>query len=110
MVDILYFDKDKGPLFGKEVIELDGQVKHRVVFEYSSVAVMSLKFEKKKKLIVFDNLGSIHEGLAGMPEFNGPDGSYNALYFKRGKWRYIADYDARNSRALVNPQKYNPPK
>jgi hypothetical protein len=110
VVDILYFDKVKGPLFGKDVFEVEGTVKHRVIFEYSSMAVMSLKFEKKNKMIVFDNLGSIHEGLAGMPQFNGPDGSYNALRFKRGKWRYIQDYDARNSRSVLNAKKYNPPK
>ena len=110
VVDILYFDKVKGPLFGKDVFEVDGTAKHRVILEYSSLAVMSLKFEKKKKMIVFDNLGSIHEGLPLIPQFNGPDGSYNALRFKRGKWRYIQDYDARNSRSLLNTKKYNPPK
>ena len=110
VIDVLHFDKIKGPIFGMDVFKGEDEYRHRFIFEYTAQAVMSVKYYKNNKLIVFDNLSSIHEGLAGMPSFKGPDGSYNALRFKRGKWRFIQDYDARNARSLLNTKKYNPPK
>ena len=36
--------------------------------------------------------------LEGLPQYYGPDGSYDALEMKKGKWVTVEDVDVRNDK------------
>ena len=111
IIDVIYFQKGKGPRFGMGVFDMGEKVpQNRVLFEYTKQSVMSLKYHRAKKTIVFDNIAPLNEELKGMAQFSGPDGKFNAFKYKKGKWTYIEGYDARNSASLLNEKKYNTPK
>ena len=64
------------------------------MFEYSSKVVMSLR--QYNGALVFDHLAAKDEMAEGMPQFYGPDFSYDAFFSSRGKWSYEADVDVKN--------------
>ena len=58
---------------------------------------MLLRYQKNKKRIVFDNIAPSDSNLKGSYENYGPDMSVNAYNYKKGKWYFENDIDARNS-------------
>ncbi len=99
-VDVLYFKADGTPIFGKDVFRFPRKNPKRLMFEYSSGVTMSLKYNDDKNQIVYSHLGSHLEGsaLEGQYQFYGPDGQFDALVLKKGKWITIEDIDARNQK------------
>lgn len=96
IIDILYFGAAGEPKFGKQVLETEEGFRNRIIFEYNAQAVMSIKFYKKKRTLVFDHISPAKQSLKGIGAYQGPDGSYDALKFKRGKWQLILNFDAKN--------------
>ena len=94
IVEIVQFNKNK-PVFGETIITESGQVK-RLIFEYSSNVVMTLRFDEKLQQIVFDHLAPVEPVFRGSYRFYAPDGSHDALRFSRGKFTLNRDVDARN--------------
>jgi len=112
-VDVLYFKSNGKPVFGKDVFKFPRKNPKRLMFEYSSEVVMSLKYNENRQQIVFNHLASNQEGnlLEGQVQYYGPDGSYDALELRKGKWNLIEDVDARNERSVNdNPKKPDPKK
>jgi hypothetical protein len=115
-VDVLYFKQDGTPVFGKDVFKIPRKNPKRLMFEYSSGVTMSLKYEADKNEIVYSHLGSHLEGTAleGQYQFYGPDGSFDALQMRKGKWMIQEDIDARNEKskndnvAKPDPKKQKP--
>lgn len=99
-VDVLYFKPDGRPVFGKDVFKFSRKNPRRLMFEYSSDVTMSLRYEANKNRIVYSHLGAKQEGdmLEGQYQFYGPDGRFDALEFKKGKWTVVEDIDARNEK------------
>ena len=97
-IDILYFKENGQPMFGKDVFKISQKNPKRIMFEYSTEIVMSLKYydDKGKKLIVFDHLAPKDPFMEGQYQFYGPDFSYDAFKFNKGKWVYEIDFDAKN--------------
>ncbi|MFN3917988.1 MAG: hypothetical protein ACK4K0_09625 [Flavobacteriales bacterium] len=93
------------PIFTDE----NGNMKKRVVFEYSEEAFMSLKYypDKKNPRIIFDHLSPETEQMRDHFQFYKPDLSYDAYVWDGAKWRYEKDIDARNSGKSKLP--YNNP-
>ena len=108
IIDVLSFGKAEQPIFGKQVLGTPLGFVNRLVFEYHERASMSVKYKPGAKMIVYDHLAGNNETVSGIAAFQGPDGSYDALKYKRGKWQYVKDYDARNARA-DKKNKYNDP-
>src|SRR6185436_1394299 len=88
VIDILIINKGR-PKFGAPLFKTEKGFKHRIIFEYTSQAVMSLRYNERKKMIVFDHLSPVNPGLKGRYESYGPDMSYDAYKFKGGKWAYL---------------------
>jgi len=107
IIDVLHFTKTGEPKFGKAIFEMESATKYRVVFEYTSKAVMMLRYYPGSKAIIYDHLGALNATLKDMPQFQGPDGSYDAFLSKKGKWKHVTDFDARNAIEINN--KYNDP-
>jgi len=96
IIEILHFDNDMNPLFGKPVFNTPAGIQHRVVFEYSGEVAMNLRYNPDLKMIVYDHLAPIEPELAEHPRFYAPDFSYDGYKFKKGFWEYQADLDVRN--------------
>ena len=96
MLDILYF-VGKTPRLGNNLFETKDGYAKRVYFEHSAKCVMSLKYDKKQDLIIFDHLSPEAPNLAEFREFYVPDMSYDAYKFENNKWRLKEDIIAVNA-------------
>ena len=86
IVDVLSFEKNK-PHFGAPIFDLKKKKNFtRLVFEFSNSASMLLRYEEKKKILVYENVSPTRMQDYGHPETYLPDGSYDFLIFKNGIW------------------------
>lgn len=94
LIDVLYFDKDI-PKMGYPLFKTGKVFRNRIIFNFLAQITMVLRYEERKKLIVFDHLsGNVSDDMAGI---GGPDGSYDAFKFKSGKWILLNDIDIRST-------------
>jgi hypothetical protein len=96
IIDVIAFDRLGNVFFGDNIFQYDGKSPKRIIFEYSAQATMSLRFDEARNMIVFDHLSPIREDFTGHKDNYGPDFTYDALKFKKGKWIHVKDIDARN--------------
>ncbi|MGD0582004.1 MAG: hypothetical protein ABR974_03560 [Bacteroidales bacterium] len=96
LIDVLSFGTGGDVTFGLNCFS-DGQGlnNQRILFEYSSKAVMSLRFEADNT-IVFDHLSPFSPQYKGDHQFYGPDFSFDSYKLDNGLWRYKGDIDIRN--------------
>ena len=94
IVEVLTLKKDK-PKFGFD-FELGNKKNKRLIFEYNQQAAMTLRWDKRNKMIIWDHLAPISQKYIGMPEYYGPDFSHDAIKFKKGKWLFYEDIDIKN--------------
>jgi hypothetical protein len=99
-IDVLYFKTDGTPVFGKDVFKIPRKSPRRLMFQYSTEVSMSIKYNEKLNKIVYSHLApkSIGEVLEGQYQYYGPDGSFDALDYKKGRWVPVEDVDARNDK------------
>jgi len=99
-IDILSFKSDGTPVFGKDVFKFPGKFAKRVMFEYAGEVAMSLKYNDKRNQIIFSHLApnTPDPTLEGQFQYYGPDGSFDALSPKKGKWIYEQDIDIRKDK------------
>lgn len=95
LIDIIQFNKKGEPEFGMPIFP---QKMLRIIFEYSNQASMSLKYDEKKKQIIYDHLAPSSPEYEGKFMFYGPDMSYDALVFKKGKWVLIEKVEPENKK------------
>lgn len=99
VVDVMSFSKKAVKLGAPSFITpWTGKKKqHRVVFEYDKNAQLTLEYNKKKKTITFDHLVPSRQTADGK-DIMAPDGSYDALIYKKDLWEYKADVNAKNKK------------
>lgn len=97
IIDILSFSPNGRIIFGRKLFTSGNAMKYREVLEYSSGAVVSLKFVTDKS-IVFDHLVPVSPAYKGNREYYGPDFSYDAYNFEKGIWKFKSDIDVRNKK------------
>lgn len=95
-IDVLSFKPDGSPGFGKDVFKMPKKNPKRIMFEYSAEIVMSLKYHEDKDMIVFDHLAPKDAIMEGQYQFYGPDFSFDAFKYSKGKWKYEEDVDVKN--------------
>lgn len=118
IIDVLYFDAAGQPYFGEEIFEVQKTMgktdkkitvwQKRVIFEFKQGVTMALKFDTSTDAIVFDHLSPEDSSQKGMYQFYGPDLSYSAYLFKKGKWIFVENADARNDKNQ-NKKDFNNP-
>ena len=86
VIDVMYTKKDS-LMFGYPLFKGEKGYVNRVVFEYAAEAVMALRYESSKKMIVFDHLSDTGNNTAG------PDGKYDAYRLVKGRWEIVKDVD-----------------
>ncbi len=101
IIDVLHFE-DGLARFGALVFDEPYAKRQRVIFQYSAKSVMSLAYNEKLKMVVFDHLSPMQDNLEGMHEFYVPDMSYDGLRYKGGLWRLEEDVDVRSNRSMKN--------
>jgi hypothetical protein len=95
IIDVLSFNSGGNIIFGYKCFTDGKTIAPRMVFEYSSNAVMSLKFETDNQ-IVFDHLSPFTPELKGNRQFYGPDFSFDSFIFEKDLWRLKSDIDIKN--------------
>lgn len=96
MVDVLMLQPNGTVKFGAPIFDDGKRTRHRIFFEHAERAVMSLRYQEKTGLIIFDHLAPSQPSLEGQYEFYAPDFTTDAFKFEKGKWVYIKNYEARN--------------
>lgn len=97
IIDVVSFTPEGKLLFGRKWFDSGKSVNFRHVLEYSSSAVISLRFRSDNS-IVFDHLVPLAPSANDDRLYNGPDYSYDAYIFKNGIWSLSVNIDARNRR------------
>jgi hypothetical protein len=93
-IDVLVIDEKYDIYFGESIF--DGMPIKRFVLQYNSKVVASLKYDKSKKLIIFDHLIAPRSELKNQFQFYSPDLSFDAFEIKNNKLKFLKDIDARN--------------
>lgn len=96
LIDCILIDDKHQVSFGAPIFSGEKYIQHRFFFQYAKDVSMSLRYHPKKRLIIFDHLVPNKPSLEGMYEFYGPDFSYDAFLWEKGKWIFQKDVDARN--------------
>jgi hypothetical protein len=89
IIEILSFNKNGKPVFGKSVFKTENKLKKRVIFEHALKTSMTCKFNESVDAIVFDHLSPLKKSQTGDYQFYGPDGSYDGFRLEKGKWVYV---------------------
>lgn len=94
IVDVLTL-ADGIPVFGAPVFIYNGEIRYRLIFEYSSKVVMMLRYFADAEMIIFDHLSPASSQFIGQYRYYGPDFSYDALMYENCYWNHIPDVDWR---------------
>jgi len=95
LIDVLNFKPDGSMVFGRKWFAGVEEKKYRVIFEYASSAMMSLRF-KSENSIIFDHLVPFKPSLKDDRQYYGPDYSIDAYDFDNGIWKLKINVDVRN--------------
>ena len=63
---------------------------------------MTLRYNNSLNAIVFDHLAPKEEYLESQFQFYGPDLSYDAFIFRRGKWNFEEEVDVQNPKSKTD--------
>lgn len=110
VIEVLSFNQNE-PVFGKNIFETakNKPLQNRVIFEYSRQNTMTLLWDKKMNLIVFDHLVPYEPEMTGKYEYYGSDSSFDAYKVAWGKLALIENVALRND-ASANDENYKVPK
>jgi hypothetical protein len=112
MIDILSFNSNGEPEFGKAIFKNGTDIKNRIVIEYSEKANALLRYdyqslmlkkgnrikEKKSWMIVTDRLVPMMPNMEGLRKFYVPSGdTYDAYLFIKGFWTFVENVTVANS-------------
>lgn len=95
-IDVISIDDFDELFFCKKLLQYEGRMVDRIVFEYNEKAMMSLQYNEDVKMIVFDHLSPSKPSLSGQYEFYGPDFTYDGLKWEKGVWIFYSNIDITN--------------
>lgn len=95
VIDVLTINNNRIS-FGAPIFRVGNSTQSRMIYEFNAQAVMSLKYEDKMKMIVMDHLSPSSPSLSKQPESYGPDFTYDAFRFNKGKWIFEQNIDVNN--------------
>lgn len=97
VIDILGFDDQEAPVLGAPLIIEGNRPVHRMIFTYSPMVSMMLRYDSESSRVLFDHLSPSEPGFTGLFQYYGPDSSYDALMLRDGLWYLVEDIDLRNN-------------
>ncbi len=93
VIDLLYFTSSDKPKFGKAIFVVGKRKQRRLIFEFSRMANMMVKYDAKLDMIVLDHLAPESTIHTGDFKHYGPDWSYDGLKFNNGQWEFVLEID-----------------
>ena len=97
IIDVMTFTPGGDIIFGNNCLMKDEKLSSRVVIEYFSEGVVTLRM-LSPKTVVFDHLASISGDQKNEAKLMGSDYYYDGYTFKKGLWRFTSNVDARNKK------------
>lgn len=76
---------------GKPIFEVDGERPYRLIYDYSAQTTMKLSYDPEQDWIIMDHLSPSSPQYEGIPEYYGPDFSFDAFQWENGQWIYHPD-------------------
>jgi len=102
IIDVLWFNEEDEPRFGTEIFDFEGDIQTRLIFQFSTKAVMLARYDDDEEAIVFSNMVPLTPMLKNNYEFYVPDGTYDFMKLDKGIWRRnIALFKDRNKNAQM---------
>jgi hypothetical protein len=95
-IDVIAIDDFDELYFCEKFFLYVGKLQDRMVFEFNEKAVMILRYDEEKKMIVYDHLAPSKPSLEGKFEFYGPDFTYDGFKFEKGIWVNYSNIDITN--------------
>ncbi len=93
VIDVLYFDEKGIPKFGAPIFQVEKKQTNRVIFEYSRMVSMLVRWDSDYKMIVMDHLAPNNSIYEGNYKYYGPDLSYDGLKYINDLWEYVPAID-----------------
>ncbi len=93
VIDVLYFDEKGTPEFGAPIFQVEKIKTNRIIFEYSRMVSMLVRWDSDYKMIVMDHLAPNKSIYEGNYKYYGPDLSYDGLKYINNSWEYIPAID-----------------
>lgn len=95
LMDVLYFTGSK-PKLGYGLFKNEEGTHKRLFFEHKEQAVMTMRYEAQRDLIVYDHLSPESPALKGFYAYYVPDMSYDAYEYVNDYWMYRSDIISTN--------------
>lgn len=95
IIEVLTFSGEGIPVFEGQ-FDMEFQALKRVIFEYSDRVAMTVNYNDRLEMVIFDHLAPFEPIFSGSYRFYGPDGSYDGFSFSRSVFHLEKDVDARN--------------
>lgn len=97
VIEILSF-KNGTPVFGKPVFEQAGKpsARNRLIFTYNKMNSMTLRFDKKVNMIVFDHLAPYDPAMEGNFEYYASDSSFDGYAIGKGRLKLVENIEVNN--------------
>lgn len=89
IIDVLWFDNKKTPLFGAPLFVSKSGIKNRYVMEFNELASVTLEYKAKSGIILFDDLQPVDGESTRIKSAIVPTLNYNGFMFKKGKWNFL---------------------
>jgi hypothetical protein len=102
IIDFIHFNAQGQIFFGDDVFEVEKEInksktlmvwQKRVVFEFKQGIAMIVRYDESLNKIIYDHLSPEEITQKNMFQFYGPDLSFSAYVFKKGKWHYISNVE-----------------
>jgi hypothetical protein len=108
IIDVLHI-QNKKVRFGENVFKAGEGVRKRMILEYSEEVSASVKHYEKQGCILFDHLSPKSPMMTGIYSEYGPDGTYDMLVLKKGKWELrenidISDFVGGDQKPFFDPR------
>ena len=95
LMDVLYFTGSK-PKLGYSLFKNEEGTHKRLFFEHKEQAIMTMRFESQRDLIVYDHLSPESPALKGFYAYYVPDMSYDAYEYVNDYWVHRSDIISTN--------------
>ncbi len=109
IVEVVAIENDK-IRFGEKIFEtpkiFDFKYKqrpYRLRFKYAKKVVASIKWFPKEAMIIMDHLTAPDASLMRQWKYYGPDFSYDALFWEKGKWHLMESVEFNSDTQTISP-------
>lgn len=109
VLDVMWFDAEGNPHFGKPIFRSEEGVKHRRVFEFAKDAKMTLAFLPAKEAIVYDVLEPLAGAGEGNYAFYAPSTAHSGYRWQKGEWHHVEIIDMTRPKSDEGKAQFNFP-